>query len=237
MFRLYRRIRQQLVSQKKFSSYLFYAIGEIALVVIGVLIAVQINNWNENRKTAILAAELLTEIQNNIIVNIDLIKSHTSVIDRLNATSEKVVSIIEQRAKYNQDFESDFYFCFFSGTNIYVSNDGYEALKNAGFEIIKNNILKKEIVELFGVKNLKNAHFIEYIKENFKVYESFLIQNFLTEDQRLIPIDYQALIENQQFLAIVKRIKERRTSILKTLNIAIEENEEVLQLIQGELGV
>lgn len=49
MLKFFRKIRQKLLSENKFSKYLIYAIGEIVLVVIGILIALQINNWNENR--------------------------------------------------------------------------------------------------------------------------------------------------------------------------------------------
>ena len=51
MIKFFRHIRQRLIRGKNFSKYLLYAIGEIFLVVIGILIALQINNWNDNRKT------------------------------------------------------------------------------------------------------------------------------------------------------------------------------------------
>jgi len=50
MIKFFRKIRQNLLSESKFSQYLIYAIGEIVLVVIGILIALQINNWNEEKK-------------------------------------------------------------------------------------------------------------------------------------------------------------------------------------------
>ena len=50
MIKFFRKIRQRLLTENKFSKYLLYAIGEIILVVIGILIALQINNWNEGRK-------------------------------------------------------------------------------------------------------------------------------------------------------------------------------------------
>jgi len=50
MIKFFRKIRQQLLTENKVSKYLIYAIGEIILVVIGILIALQINTWNENRK-------------------------------------------------------------------------------------------------------------------------------------------------------------------------------------------
>ena len=54
MMRFFRNIRQKLASENKVMAYLRYAIGEILLVVIGILIALQINNWNEGRKDATL---------------------------------------------------------------------------------------------------------------------------------------------------------------------------------------
>ena len=50
MIKFFRKIRQQLLTENKFSKYLLYAIGEIVLVVIGILLALQINTWNDNRK-------------------------------------------------------------------------------------------------------------------------------------------------------------------------------------------
>ena len=50
MPRIFNSIRQRLLAQNRFTRYFVYAIGEILLVVIGILIALQINNWNENQK-------------------------------------------------------------------------------------------------------------------------------------------------------------------------------------------
>jgi hypothetical protein len=50
MIKFFRKIRQNLLSEGKTVKYLKYAIGEIVLVVIGILIALSINNWNENQK-------------------------------------------------------------------------------------------------------------------------------------------------------------------------------------------
>ena len=66
MIKFFRKIRQQLVSENKFSKYLIYAIGEIVLVVIGILIALSINNWNESRKAKNAELQLYFKILDDI---------------------------------------------------------------------------------------------------------------------------------------------------------------------------
>ena len=59
MIKFFRRIRKQLLTENKFSKYLLYAIGEIVLVVVGILIALSINNWNEWKKERIKEREII----------------------------------------------------------------------------------------------------------------------------------------------------------------------------------
>jgi len=66
MIKFFRKIRQNLVSESKFSKYLVYAIGEIVLVVIGILIALQINNANEARKNRLKEISYLNNLKEDI---------------------------------------------------------------------------------------------------------------------------------------------------------------------------
>ena len=73
MIKFFRKIRQNMIKENKVSKYLLYAIGEIVLVVIGILIALSINNWNENRKERQVELKILKEIKlalNNDIRNL-----------------------------------------------------------------------------------------------------------------------------------------------------------------------
>lgn len=70
MIKFFRKIRQQLIAENRVSKYLLYAIGEIVLVVIGILIALSINNWNERQKDLaqeqLILKQLRTEYQSNL---------------------------------------------------------------------------------------------------------------------------------------------------------------------------
>ena len=85
MIKFFRKIRQNLLMENKTGKYFKYAIGEIVLVVIGILIALQINNWNENRKQASktkhLIERLIIETKQNI-QNIKLEIEHAQKVHK-----------------------------------------------------------------------------------------------------------------------------------------------------------
>ena len=82
MIKFFRKIRQNLLIENKTGKYLKYAIGEIVLVVIGILIALQINNWNENQKLESRAqdyyTQLLDDLNNDIISTQSIIKEFSN---------------------------------------------------------------------------------------------------------------------------------------------------------------
>ena len=84
MIKFFRNIRRSLLSEGKTSKYLKYAVGEIVLVVIGILIALQINNWNEHRKELkkelVVVEELYKELQQNLKVT----TKHLKHIEKVN---------------------------------------------------------------------------------------------------------------------------------------------------------
>ncbi|MBT8323908.1 MAG: hypothetical protein HKN99_01050 [Winogradskyella sp.] len=69
MIKFFRKIRQSMINQNRTKKYLLYAIGEIILVVIGILIALQVNNWNEERKKKTQIDQLLLDIEKDLISN------------------------------------------------------------------------------------------------------------------------------------------------------------------------
>ena len=90
MLQFFRKIRRRLLTENKFSRYILYAIGEILLVVIGILIALQINNWNENKKNRSLEVNyirgLISDLDYDIrgfSQGIDAIERHRKSADAL----------------------------------------------------------------------------------------------------------------------------------------------------------
>jgi hypothetical protein len=69
MIKFFRKIRQRLLTENKFSKYLIYAIGEIILVMIGILLALQVNNWNQQRIATQKEQLLLKALQDEFVEN------------------------------------------------------------------------------------------------------------------------------------------------------------------------
>lgn len=68
MIKFFGRIRQQLLGEGKTGKYLKYALGEILLVMIGILLALQVNNWNEERKDRVEEITILESLDKNLIL-------------------------------------------------------------------------------------------------------------------------------------------------------------------------
>ena len=98
MIKFFRHIRQRLLSENKFRKYLLYAIGEIVLVVIGILIALQINNWNENEKFRNTEQQYLFALKEEFSFNMVELKSIMN-LNKLN--SENSIKILDYTGPEN----------------------------------------------------------------------------------------------------------------------------------------
>lgn len=94
MIKFFRKIRQKLLSENKVSKYLLYAIGEIILVVIGILIALQINNWNEHRKDVFEEAVILTNLIEDLKADITGYKESISWLKSRQANVDSLLMFL-----------------------------------------------------------------------------------------------------------------------------------------------
>lgn len=96
MIKFFRKIRQKLLSENKFSRYLLYAIGEILLVVIGILIALQVNNWNEIKKAQAETDKINNELNAEFLNNRIVLKDRINDLKVANNNVRSVLSFINK---------------------------------------------------------------------------------------------------------------------------------------------
>ncbi|NNK73007.1 MAG: hypothetical protein HKO94_07430, partial [Flavobacteriaceae bacterium] len=129
------------------SKYLKYAIGEIILVMIGILLALQVNNWNESRLERKEEIEILKEVKSAL--NYDLEKTFPSL--RARAISRRDLSDdILNAVKDKIAIEDSIDFIFLSGGETFrPSYTAYKALESKGIDIIKNDSIKYGIIQIY----------------------------------------------------------------------------------------
>tara|TARA_R110002073_G_scaffold161723_3_gene317356 strand:+ start:2404 stop:3180 length:777 start_codon:yes stop_codon:yes gene_type:complete len=104
MIKFFRRIRQQMLDQNKTSRYFKYALGEIILVVFGILIALQINTWNENRKAANEETKILKALQADFKVSKNRIKETIVIQQKALNHGKTLIQIHERKDLKEFDF-------------------------------------------------------------------------------------------------------------------------------------
>jgi len=151
MIKFFRKIRQKLLSENKFSKYLLYAIGEIVLVVIGILIALQINNANEAKKTRNKEIVLLNEMKSNLQADLKDLEFNIKYNKERIQCNEVIRTVIEQKLPYN-DTLKPYFGKFFGNFQLSENTSAWENLKSVGLDLISNDSLRKNLSNLYSNK-------------------------------------------------------------------------------------
>ncbi len=138
-----------MLKENKFSKYILYAIGEILLVMIGILLALQVNNWNENRKLRINEISALKELRRNLDQNITQQNIFLEGDSMLFHNGKKLIDILkDENSIYNDSLDT-----MFGSVAVYnpyfVIDGAYENLKLKGLNLIQDDSLRQVLIEIF----------------------------------------------------------------------------------------
>ncbi|TXE18812.1 hypothetical protein ES692_05000 [Psychroserpens burtonensis] len=187
MIKLFRNTRKSLIKENQTTKYLLYALGEIILVVFGILIALQINNWSENRKQRTIEKVYIENIKIDLKLNLKSLKNF--IAERNNTITSVELVLDFFNAKKTLDVDA---FNFHSLTVMewypFENNDNtYQELLNSGqLSILSNKTMKDSLQNLQN--NLSIIRFIE--SEMEEDYERYLYDKFFEI------IDLDTSIEN-----------------------------------------
>lgn len=192
--------------ENKTSKYFKYAIGEIVLVVIGILIALQINNWNQERISRATSNELLQGIVKDLDQDISTLNS---VIDQYD---ERLAFMERQMTK--TDFSSthtDTLFLIMDGGTIpfTITDQSYEKAKNLGItQLCTDDSLAMRISEYYT----QTADFIKVIVD-FEFSELVKDNDFWMKDQEEIEFEYGISFD----IPLIQDSISRRSNVIKAL--------------------
>ena len=235
MLRFFRQIRQRLLTDNKFSKYLLYAVGEILLVVIGILIALQIDNWNEWRKDREREQKVLETLADNLARNrVSLLKGLDGV-ESLHQSSQIIFDFFEGKITYHDSLDIHFMLGMRPGVmSGLISSEGYENYKNVGFDIILSDSLKANVLNLFEMSYPNLEAWRRLIPEINHQRENTTIRNQYLRRNK--PIDIVGLLNSNDMYEMYAEVYDMRTLLELELKKALEETERVLNIITNHLA-
>jgi hypothetical protein len=238
MLTFFRRIRKGFIGSGQARKYLLYALGEIALVVIGILIALQINNWNEWRKDRVKEREVLLDLKDNLERNITNIEESLSILSSYDNSAAIAFDFINDRIPYSDTLYRHFFFSRFNGALfLNISYDGYESLKSAGFGIMSSDIVKDQIMGLFEDVYKVMEKVSNYLSQEPPNQNPFILNNFVQHSGTLLePKDPNVLKNDISYYSLLNSKVDARGFLRVTQQSGLDETQRVLQLIKEELG-
>ena len=236
MITFFRKIRQKLLQQNRVTRYLVYALGEIFLVVIGILIALQINNWNEQNKNRIFEREILSLINENLSRDSILLTEEYQKAVLANQITDSILNRVNQGI-------------FDETLNLWMGkvirferfksqSSGFEVLKSKGIDLLSVQKLKIDLINYYDeilfkvyqansdVEGSFNEDWIPLVKKEFSDFDY---------DDRMEPNDLQAFMENPQHIVLFKMFQDNREGAIYRMRVALAEISSLKAQIKSQL--
>ena len=238
MIKFFRKIRQNMIQENKVSKYILYAIGEIVLVVIGILIALSINNWNENRKLQNEELNLLLEVKSNLETTLSNFTNDTIFNTKNIIQLRKIEHYIDEDLPYNTELDSSFGM-FGQWASPYPISTAYTTLKTKGLDIISKKTLRNKIVNMYEFEFVILHN--DYDKGEWGIIDNanlFLLKHIRSKNskQSARPNDFENLKDQAEFSNILGKIIAQRETGLRMYKTTIISIQDLIECLDNELN-
>lgn len=214
MIQFFRKIRQNLLSEGKTGKYLKYAIGEIILVVIGILIALQINNWNQGRLALEKEKITLTNLNSEFSENLKDLDSINTMLLRAIKANESIFAMIQAEPIQSSINIDSILSVAISSPSWKPSEFVLNELKSSeGLSKLTNDDLKKllfrwtrffnELQETMTQLEETNKNLIVYLRDHGSLRNVDTESEIFNYERSPLKIDNAQLFQNFQFENII----------------------------------
>lgn len=222
MIKFFRNFREQMITDNKTSKYLLYAIGEIVLVVIGILIALQINNWNENRKLEVQELNFLksfkVSLQADSTDRVQSIELHERARNSMDILIDHMENDLPYRDTLKYHFSN-----MMTDWGLPYDFSTYEALKSNDLNLITNETLRSSIIDYYsyaeGSGTILKNRYTEVIENASRTILSKHFDQMWNAritaggvyglEGVMVPNDFEALKQDQQFRYFLKTLRNQ----------------------------
>ena len=240
MIKFFRHIRRSLLNDNKMGKYFKYAIGEILLVMIGILLALQVNNWNENKKLKAEEIKMLKELRKDVAFSV-------TELDTVIMNNKVTVNYLKQIQKHLFDDLPyskvlDTAFAHLDIFHIpYLPKTSYDTLKVKGMDRLNNDSLKAKIISVYDFE-------FQRLVEDYGKWEWSFSQNTTQrmmiskvrrgnewDDEIAKPNDYEALKRDTEFGNFLNVLFALRSDHINAMQWGRIEVAELLEMLDDEL--
>jgi hypothetical protein len=251
MIKFFRKIRQKLLVENRFNKYLLYAIGEIVLVVIGILIALQINIWNQEKNNDKKVVRILSQVQKDLLNDIQ----EAQYISDWYEKNDKMLNEFLKGTKDKDYFKENAFEFFKIGRQTYSFSQSKQAFNrlNDQLDILPqkfDDVLNK-LNRLYGERSyfldqaqtLSEDVILEYRKELFDNFNGIEKMSGTDISDEIFTYIYSSkkhrrhLVKHQSFLSVyfahIKEIKEQSLLSYLIIKDIINDDSELPEIIKG----
>lgn len=232
MMPFFRKLRHKFLSENRVTKYLVYAIGEVILVVIGILIALQVNTWNEGRKEHKLGEQLKANLHGEFLRNRQLLDTvlllNQNAYDANLALLDLVGADARELSRHNLD--SLYYFTLSAESYLPARHTIDEALRTGQIDLIENNELKTILLEWsteldliqaykLSQSNWQNEQMIPFINKYIPLIQTERYGGNPWYKPSKIPFEYEPLFQLLEF----ENILDNNLYLLHLINMRLQE--------------
>lgn len=233
MLNFIRSLRRKLIAEGNLKRYLIYAIGEILLVMIGILLALQVNNWNENQKSEDLKLQYFKNIKRHLYEDIDLIQGNISFNQELFNQFSYASKIIENNKTEKMDTLIKISLNLLQYSDIHRKSNIYETLVNSGeIKLLNNSKIIEHLQRLEGI--------YIYINRLEESHWDVIKLHIIPDIRRMVNLSSMK-IENKEKIfgtehlntfLLIKGLMEEKN---EKYHLAIDEMNATLKMLESEI--
>jgi len=220
----------------KVFKYLLYALGEIALVVIGILIALSLNNGNDLKKKVQREKILLKELVANLETNIKNLQKDVDTQTISYGSILYVIDHMEQKRGFFDSLPKVLQNANFA-PDVILASSSYETLKSSGLELIKKDTVRRTIFNLFEVVYPNLMQETKRLED--QLWPSLVMplyqKHMRNVNDTWVPVDYEAWINDEEFINMLSFRGSLRKNSTKLKREAAISTQAVIDLINQEL--
>ena len=204
---IFRILRTNLRPEHRLTKLLLSGVGEIIMVMVGILLALQVNNWNDDRKDGVKEVRILREMREILDRDLEDCRFNVERNGPLLRGSQAVLEHLTERTPFHDSLRIH-YGSIFGNTTLTANTSAYDNLKSIGFNLIRNDSLRQMITTLYS-ERYTYLHNLEFEADGKLQWDHILPEIFskVVVDTVFVsghPVDAEVLMDDTPFKGILR---------------------------------